>query len=317
VTLKRNPYYAGSRPANADTIQINVGVTPSQSLAQVKSGDADYDMTGVPATANADLGATYGVNTPGGQYHVISLNTVWYVALNTSRAPFNNVNLRKAANYAADRPAMSAARGSYAAAPTDQILPPHTPGFRDAHIYPLDGPDYAKARSLAGSSCGTVKLWSFYTGFAQAWANIFKANLEQIGCTVQVTLMDRVTQAYMAGIKGADFDAIINGWGGTEMDPFDFLDVLLNGNNIRQASNVNVSYFDNEHIDSKLAQANPLTGAARYDAYGKLDVEIMTEYAPWVPIDNPNALEFNSARVRGYVLQPSIGKADLNTFIVK
>ena len=28
VTLKRNPYYAGSRPANADTIQINVGVLP-------------------------------------------------------------------------------------------------------------------------------------------------------------------------------------------------------------------------------------------------------------------------------------------------
>jgi ABC-type oligopeptide transport system substrate-binding subunit len=201
VTLKRNPYYAGSRPANADTIQINVGVNPTQSLAQVKAGDADYDMTGVPASANADLGATYGVNTPGGPYHVTPLNTVWYIALNTSRAPFKNVNLRKAVNFAADRPAMSAAQGSHAAAPTDQILPPHVPGFRDAHIYPLDGPDYARAESLAGNSCGMVKLWSFNTGFGPAIANIFKANLEQIGCTVQVTLMDRVKQAHDAGLR--------------------------------------------------------------------------------------------------------------------
>jgi len=43
----------------------------------------------------------------------------------------------------------------------------------------------------------------------------------------------------------------------------------------------------------------------------------MTKYAPVVPIDNPNAIEFNSARVRGYVLQPSIEKADLNTFVIK
>ena len=66
-----------------------------------------------------------------------------------------------------------------------------------------------------------------------------------------------------------------------------------------------------------MTHANPLTGAARYQAYGNLDVEIMTKYAPLVPIDNPNALEFNSARVRGYVLQPSIEKADLNTFVIK
>jgi ABC-type oligopeptide transport system substrate-binding subunit len=317
VTLKRNPYYTGSRPANADTIQIDVGVTPAQSLQQVKSGEADYDMTGVPASADADLGATYGVNTRDGQYHVTPLNTLWYIALNTSRAPFNNLNLRKAANYAADRPAMSAAQGAYGAKPTDQILPPAMPGFRDAHVYPLGGPDYAKAKSLAGGTCGTVKLWSFNTGFGPEWANIFKSDLEQIGCTVQVTLMDRVQETYKAGIRGADFDVLVNGWGQTVPDPADFLDVLLNGNNIEEASNVNVAYFNNAGINAQLAKANPLTGAARYRAYGNLDVDIMAKDAPWVPIDNPNALEFNSARVRGYVLQPSIGKADLNTFFVK
>jgi peptide/nickel transport system substrate-binding protein len=319
VTLRRNPYYTGSRPANADTIQINVGITPAKSLDQVKSGEADYDMTGVPDSATADLGATYGVNTPDGQYHANPQNTVWYIALNTSRLPFNNVNLRKAANYAVDRSALSAARGAHAATPTDQVLPLGMAGFRDAHIYPLGGPDYAKARSLAGSSCGTVKLWSFNTGFGPAWADILKSNLEQIGCTVEVTLMDRVKEVTDAGRKGADFDALVTGWGQVYGDPFDFLDTLLNGNNIQDypAHNINLSYFSNPAVNAKLALAKPLTGAARYRAYASLDAEIMTEDAPLVPIDNPNALEFNSARLGGYVLQPSIGKADLNTFFVK
>jgi peptide/nickel transport system substrate-binding protein len=276
-------------------------------------------MTGVPASASADLGATYGVNTPGGQFHALPLNTVWYVALNTSRPPFNNANLRKAVNYAVDRPALSAADGAHAATPTDQILPPGIQGFRDAHIYPLDGPDYARARSLAAGACGTVKLWSFNTSFGPAWANVLKSNLEQIGCTVKVTLLDRVRESTDAGRKGADFDALVNGWGQLEVDPFEFLDILLNGNDIRDypAHNLNLSYFSNPDINARLELANPLTGAARYRAYGRLDVEIMTEHAPLVPIDNPNALEFNSARLRGYILQPSIEKADLNTFVIK
>ena len=276
-------------------------------------------MTGVPAAANADLGATYGVNSRDGQYHVTSLNALWYVALNTERAPFNNVNLRKAVNYAVDRAALSAARGAYGGAPTDQILPPGIAGFRDAHIYPLDGPDYAKARSLAGGSCGTVKLWSFNTSFGPAWADVLKSNLEQIGCTVKVTLMDRVKEATDAGRRGADFDAVVSGWGQVEVDPFDFLDTLLNGNDIQDypAHNLNLSYFSNQAVNSKLARASPLTGAGRYEAYGNLDVEIMTDHAPLVPVDNPNALEFNSARISGYVLQPSIEKADLNTFFVR
>ena len=44
-------------------------------------------MTGVPAAADADLGATYGANAAGGQYHVNPRNELWYFALNTERAP--------------------------------------------------------------------------------------------------------------------------------------------------------------------------------------------------------------------------------------
>ena len=81
--MKKNPHYKGPRPANADTMQITVNTNVDQSLLQVKSGQVDYDMGGLPPSAHADLGATYGVNK--GRYFVNSLVETDYVALNTSR----------------------------------------------------------------------------------------------------------------------------------------------------------------------------------------------------------------------------------------
>ena len=51
-----------------------------------------------------------------------------------------------------------------------------------------------------------------------------------------------------AGQRGADFDAVITGWVLDFPDPFDTLDVLLNGNNIRDSGNTNLSYFNDASI---------------------------------------------------------------------
>src|SRR5262249_48619186 len=149
--------------------------------------NGDADLGSFPTGDTANLANIYGVNQPDGQFHVASQNTFWYVNLNTSRPPFNNVNLRKAVNYAVDRPALAAAMGAYASTPTDHILPPGIRGFRDADLYPLSGPDLVKAQALAGNSCGAVKLWTFNTSFGLAWGTILQQNLTQIGCAVTVT----------------------------------------------------------------------------------------------------------------------------------
>ena len=40
-----------------------------------------------------------------------------------------------------------------------------------------------------------------------------------------------------------------------------------------------------------------LSGPNRYTSYGKLDVDIMRNAAPWAPFANPNSREFVSARI--------------------
>jgi ABC-type transport system substrate-binding protein len=321
ITVKKNPNYKGPRPANAAEFDITVNTNLDQSLLQVKSGQVDYDIGGLPGTAHADLGAQYGVNKPGGQYHVNSLVETDYVALNTSRAPFNNVALRKAANYAVDRPAMLRVRGKYAGQRTDQILPPGMGGFRNAKIYPIQGANYPKAKAMkGGANCGNVNLWTSNTATGQQLGQVFKYNLENsagLGCKVDVKLFVGFAIYTAAGTKGADFDAMIGGWNQDYPDPYDFLDVLLNGNNIHETNNNNLAYFNNASVNAKLARANKLVGAARYKAYGDLDLEITSKYAPWVSYDNRNSREFNSTKIGGYLFQPANASADLNTFFVK
>ena len=315
LVLKKNKYYKGNRPRNIDTFDIDINTDVDQSLLQVRSNQRDYDMGGLPPSAHADLGAQFGVNK--GRYFVNPLVETDYVGLNASRAPFSNTNLRKAANFAIDRPAMLRTRGKYAGQRTDQVLPPGIGGFRNAAIYPLRGSQYDKAKSLAGAACGKTTLVTATSVTGQALAAVMKYNLGQMGCDVTVKSLVGFQVYVFTGQKGADFDAVIAGWNQDYPDPYDFLDVLLNGNNIHENNNNNIAYFNNASINAKLVAANKKIGAARYKAYGDLDLEITKNHAPWASYDNRNTREFVSAKVGGYVFQPAQASADLNTFFVK
>src|SRR4029077_17660789 len=104
-----------------------------QSLLQTKAGQVDLDVETVPATAAADLGATYGVNKS--RFYVGASACVDYLTLNTSKAPFNNIKLRQAVNWGIDRPALLRILGKYAGARTDQLLVPGIPGYAPYKIY--------------------------------------------------------------------------------------------------------------------------------------------------------------------------------------
>ena len=145
TVLKRNPYYKGDRPANPDQIVFTPNVNVDQSLLQVKAGQADIDLIGVPPTATADLGKQYGVNK--GRFFVGATSCVNYMGMNTARAPFDNVNLRKAVNWAIDRPAQVRLLGAYAGKRTDQILVPGIPGYHAYNVYAIKGADISEGQA--------------------------------------------------------------------------------------------------------------------------------------------------------------------------
>jgi len=146
----------------------------------------------------------------------------------------------------------------------------------------------AGAKALAGSGCKDVTLYTSTSATGQALGQVFKFNLSQIGCNVTVKLFQGFQLYVAAGTKGEPFDAAIAGWNQDYPDPYDFIDILLNGNNIHDANNNNLAYLNVPALNKRMNAANRLTGAARYNAYGQLDVDITKNYAPWASYDNRN-----------------------------
>jgi ABC-type oligopeptide transport system substrate-binding subunit len=308
VELRVNPNYKGNRPHNAAKILYTVGVTQEASLLQIKQGQADYAADGLAPNAYALLGQEFGVNKS--QFYVRPLLTFQYLALNNDRPIFkNNLALRKAVNYAIDRPALLRQLGAYAGKRSDQILPPGIPGFKDAALYPLKGADYNTANKLAKGHTGDGKavLYTCNRTSCISTAQILQFNFKQLGIDLQVKQFARAVQFEKEGIKGEPFDVGYEGWTADYADPFDFINVLLDGSKIHDVNNNNFSYFNDPSYNRKMQAAAKLSGAARYAAYGKLDIDISKNAAPMASWAARNQRIFVSKRVKNFTYNPVYG----------
>src|SRR4051812_19578667 len=317
IIVKENPNYKGQRPHNVNTFVFTVNTNLDQSLLQVKSGQADYDAGGLPATAHAGLAQQFGINK--GRYFVNGGLNIDYAALNTSRSTFSKVGLRKAAQYAIDRPAMVRQRGYLAGRRDDQILPPGIAGYKNYNLYPIKGSDYTKAKSLASGAggCKDVTLYTGNTAVGQGLGQVLRYNLSQMGCNVNVKLFQGFQIYIAAGTKGEPYDVVLGGWFADYADPYDFVDILLNGENIHESNNNNLAYLNVPSLNKQMNAANALTGDARYNAYQKLDLNIQKNYAPLLTYENRNTREFVGPRVGGYVFSNAHGLANLNNLFLK
>lgn len=307
ITLAKNPDYGGGRRRHVDEIDITLNTNLDQSLLQVSSGQADYDISGVPPTAEARLAHEYGINKS--RYWVYPFLAVNYVALNTRRPAFRDPTVRRAVNYAVDRVAITNLGGYGAGQATDQILPPGLPGYHDVRIYP-SRPNLAKARQLIAGRTFTVDLLTSSGSPTAEQATVIQSELKQIGITVRVRTFP-FTSLLQAIAPNQPYDMVLIGWGADYPDPWDFLNVLLDGHQISNANNQNLALLNDPAFNAHVGRAARLTGDARYAAYAKLDEEVMRVDSPWIPINNPTNRLYVSSRVGCFTYPPPFSGMDL------
>jgi peptide/nickel transport system substrate-binding protein len=305
----RNPNYTGPRPRNVTKFLVTVNTDIDQAFLQVKSGQVDDDVGGPPPAQKAALLSAGLLNK---QLFINPQASTTYVALNTSRGIFTDVNARKAINYAIDRHAMLSAFGVLAGQRDDQFMAPAVPGYKNASIYPTKAPNDTKAKSLF-SKGGSAVVYVRNKPYQVVQGTILQYNLKQIGIDANVQPFPAATFYAKAGTKGEPFDAAIGAWGWDYPDPADFLNVFFDGNNIHDNNNQNLSYFNVASVNKQLEQAAALSGDARYAAYGNLDVTIARDYAPHVNMYHGALASFFSARMDPtcYVYQPIYARPDL------
>jgi peptide/nickel transport system substrate-binding protein len=317
ITFNRNTNYKGPRPHNFDKMVYTVGVSQEASLLQIKQDQADYAADGLAPTAYADLGAKYGLNKT--QFFVKPTLSFRYLALNTTRPLFKgNVDLRRAVAYAIDRPALLRQYGQYAGIRATHYLPPGINGYVSQNLYPLKGSDYGQANKLAKGHTGdgNAVLYTCNRTTCVNSSQILQFNLKQIGVNLDIKQFARGVQFQKEGVRGEPFDIGFEGWNADYADPFDFINILLDGTTIHETNNVNFSYFNDPAYNKKMQDAAKLSGAARYQAYGKLDIDIAAHQAPLAAFMYSSQRDFVSSKVGCYIYNP-VYTADLAAWCPK
>ena len=310
----RNPYWKGNRepwnslrrPANVDAIEWTFG--NSLDATKLRIDKNDVDLGNIPPASVASLAHEYGINKS--RFFVRKNLVMWYLAMNTSRGVFrNNAALRKAVNWAIDRPQIVRQHGFLGGGRTDQILPPGMPGYRDWNVYPLKGVNttslnVAKRLARGHTRDGKVVFYAFNTQPGPQIAQVVQFNLKQIGLDVDIKLFDRVVQHDKVGTRGEPFDISHSGWSADYPDPYDFVNILLDGSNIQATNNVNESYFDDSSFNKRMQAAARMSGDARLRAYAALDRDITKNAAPLATYINTNSRLYVSPSVGCFNFQP-------------
>jgi peptide/nickel transport system substrate-binding protein len=298
-------------------IVFTIGDESTQAVLQIEAGQLDFQTSNL---ATADIIKLSENKALADQIHDSPRPSVTYIFLNNQVPPLNNVDVRKAINFAVNRTQiLEQWGGPLAGAPTDQIIPPGQTDYKQYSIYP-NTPNLAEAKKLmAESGVKTpVKLvlrtQNDTPGFIPM-AEVIQANLKPIGIDVQIVgSPNSVNGSYIVNYKDhvpmgiepwsldfPDGEAIIN----TGLDP-QTPDALAN-----------MARFADPSFIAPFNKALTLQGAARVAAYQALDQQIMSQQAPFAPLINPKWYDFVSKRLGGYVYSEAMDAINYNTLYIK
>ena len=229
-----------------------------------------------------------------------------YLAYNTTQAPFDKPEVRKALNMAINKQAIVDAVFQGAASPAKNPIPPTMWSYNDAIEDDKYDPDAAKKMlEDAGVSNLSMKVWAMpvarpYMLNARRAAELIQADFQKIGVTVEVVSYEWAE--YLERSKAKDRDgAVILGWTGDNGDPDNFLDTLLGcdavgGNNRAQ--------WCNEEFDALMTKAKETADVAeRTKLYEEAQV-IFKREAPWNTLDHSLVSIPMSKKVSGFVQDP-------------
>jgi len=313
VVLKRNRYYHGSRPAYPDEIVIHNLTDPNRSIQKIEQNKVDLDLGGVPSNDMNSLVQKYGPpSSKHSQLHVGESTCFDWAALNDARAPTDNVNVRKALNYALGRIPLANVYGPYTGTPTDQLLQPGIPGYRKLTLYG-NYPNVAKAEQVGGSALKTAPpVDLYYNGLSQTRtqeAELMESEIQAIG--LKVTMDPETTGDYYGPLEtnGTKYNIAATYSCVDFPDPVQYFDSVLAAQDYL--------HFSNASFTKAAEHAASLSGSARARAYAALDKQLMTTYAPGVPLYVPTVRYLTSKRVHNYTYSLVLNGPILNAMSVR
>ena len=302
TALQRNPYWkrgpGRQRPRNLAGLTISWNQNEEQAYNQVLANQIDEGP--LPVAHIQEVADRFGVNRT--RFWALPVNCTGWLIFNNGRGLFkDNLQMRKAVNWAIDRTDYVAQVGPYAGSPWTHILPPGFPGSVGSRKLQPYGPrsNIPRAQRLAAGHFkdGRIRVLFRATGsIVPRQADLVRRDLIRLGFDPANIEMVR----WYGYFPPPGFDLTIGmGWCADDPDPFTFFKpMLLNNSELP----LYPTLLDPRY-QRKVRAAAALVGPARLKAFGKLDLEIMRNLAPLAAMRTYNNRYFFSDRVdpRGLV----------------
>jgi peptide/nickel transport system substrate-binding protein len=247
--------------------------------AMLERGDADLS-TGFPPKDFDQL-------LKEGKVNVVAVpipNCLWYVALNTSKPPFDNVKLRQAVAWAT--PYEQIQSNAF----FNRAVPMYGGKGVEAAVWPQPFPyvtDLDKAKALmaeAGFAQGLDTTLAFDTGTAtvgEPAAILFQESLAKIG--IRVTLEKIPGANWRTTLNKKELPMALNRFSGWLDYPEYYFFWNFHGNN----SIFNISAYKNPAMDALIEKARFTSDPAEYETAVKEFVALCMSDVPVVPLNQP------------------------------
>jgi len=339
IELVRNPNWDPSsdyRLGCVDQVLFKEGYQdPTVMTKTILSGSADANGDTPPPPA--ELKSILSSSTEKQQLFFTPTGGSRYVALNTSKAPFNNLDVRKAVAYVLDKNAMRLTRGG----PVDGTIATHfidpsfgNEGFNQAGGLTFDpfpsassSGDVAKAKEMmqaAGYANGmysgpAIQQVADNTPPGSNTAQVIAADLAKIGFDVKTVSVTHATMyTKFCNVPRNEPNICPNvGWLPDFHEPQTVLDPTFNGENIVPVNNSNWPLLNDQSINSAMDKAQTiLDPTQRFEAWGKIDDQVTQTAAaiPWLWENFPTVF---SSRVVPAVMVDNEGAPDIAMMSVK
>jgi peptide/nickel transport system substrate-binding protein len=301
LTMERNPQFNTVKDAGAtevadaqvDKILVSQNKNNSAQVTGVQQNTIDFMSDPPDADRLPEVKAKFS-----DRFRMEDSINTYYFWMNTQKAPFNDLKVRQAINYAIDPEALNRVFGGRLH-PTQQILPPGMPGYDEYKLYP--GPDMEKAKQLlaeANPADKDITVWTDDEPDRKRIGEYYHDLLNQLGFNAELKVIaGDVYFTTIGNTSTPDLDTGFTDWFQDFPHPDDFFRPLLNGENILPTNNSNFSQVKipaNDATMDKLVEQQ-LTDDVRKQ-YAELDKSYM-EQAVWAPYGNEQFTTFLSDRM--------------------
>jgi peptide/nickel transport system substrate-binding protein len=319
----RNPEWLGNNAkvladlpsGHVDKIDIKIIRNTSTQVSEVERGTTQWMQALIPPgiyqKTVSQFEGTQLREEPG-------IPNVYYFWMNMTRAPFDDLKVREAVNYAVSPEALERIYAGSLKSLT-QILPEGVPGHKTFDLYPYD---LEKAKELiaeAKPSDTDITIWTDTEPTQEEAGAYYQDQLKKLGFSTKLKILN--ADDYFTIIGNASTPDLDTGWVDWYQDyphPNDFFQPLLAGEAILPTNNNNFANIDDPKLNEKIAKLRREQLGPKQEAeYAELDREYM-EQAPWAPYGQRTLTTFVSSEIDldKIIFNPTFGQ-DLTSFQFK